>query len=600
LTVNKDIPQPTTVAPVPNPQPQLPTNAEETTLEDYLQLPVQPLHRWYLPIKAALDFAIALLIAIPATPIVIVAAAVVKLTSPGPAFYHQQRVGKHGRLFTLLKLRTMIDNAEAMTGPVWASESDPRVTPFGRFLRESHIDEFPQLINVLQGHMSLVGPRPERPEFMTRLQTVVPRYAERLGVRPGITGLTQLRLPPDTDPKGVHKKLVYDLYYVRRANLWLDTRIIAYTGYQLLSCIVVAMLDPLRPTFELPRWEIVSRETGLENESEIAEPMHSGSWTAGDNGHAASVPAQISSAPSTSTVPASDPPLNAFTVDVEDYYQVSAFSEQVDPKTWDDYESRVVENTHRILRMLDDHDIQATFFVLGWVADRHPRLVRDIQMSGHEIGVHSFWHRCVYDMTPDEFREDLLQSVKVVEEITGEPVKAYRAPSFSITADSLWALDVLAECGIQYDSSIFPVYHDTYGIPSAERFPHRIEREAGTLWEFPPSVYPLWKFNLPVSGGGYFRLYPSRMSLQWLQRINNTEQQPFLFYIHPWELDPDQPRLPGSLKSRFRHYQNLRSTAPKLERLLSTFQFGTLSQALEPFDDGEAHAPRNQTVQVDS
>lgn len=558
-----------------------------------LEFPVRPAHRWYLPVKAVLDFVLALLVSIPALPIVIFAALVVKLTSPGPAFYRQQRVGRHGRVFTLLKLRTMVNNAEAMTGPVWASEDDPRVTPFGRFLRESHIDEFPQLLNVLLGQMSLVGPRPERPEFMTRLQTIVPRYPERLAVRPGITGLTQLRLPPDTDPAGVAKKLVYDLYYVRRVDPWLDVRIIAYTAYQLTSSIVVAMITPIRPLFELPRWDTVSKaDTSRGNAQSILDDSTDvRPWTS--QAAAASEPL--------STTSASEPILNAFTVDVEDYYQVRAFSENVDPKTWDDYESRVVQNTHRILRMLDNHGVQATFFVLGWVADRHPRLVRDIQISGHEIGVHSFWHRCLFDMTPDEFREDLLHSIKVVEDATGEPVKSFRAPSFSITAESMWALDVLVECGIEFDSSIFPVYHDTYGIPTAERFPHRIERNGGGLWEFPPSVYPLWKFNLPVAGGGYFRLYPSRLSLQWLQYINDVEKQPFVFYVHPWELDPDQPRLPGSLRSRFRHYQNLRSTVPKLQRLLSSFQFGTLTQALDPYiDEAAAEEAQKETVPVDS
>ncbi len=553
----------------------------------------RPVHRWYPPVKAVLDFGLALLVTIPALPIVILSAIVVKLTSPGPAFYQQRRVGKHGDVFTLFKLRTMVDNAEAMTGPVWASDSDPRVTPFGRFLRDSHIDEFPQLLNVLLGQMSLIGPRPERPEFMIRLQSVVPRYPERLAVRPGITGLTQLRLPPDTDPEGVSKKLVYDLYYIRRMNLWLDARIIAYTAYQLATCILASMVAPIRPLFALPRWDTVSRDNAAQENTELLKStvhVRAGTDSADQtDGHPALAPAAPPSI------------LNAFTVDVEDYYHVQAFSDHVDPNTWDDYESRVVENTHGMLRLLDEHSVQATFFVLGWVADRHPRLVRDIQTSGHEIGVHSFWHRCIFDMKPEEFRDDLLQSIKVVEEITGEPVKAFRAPSFSITAESLWALDVLIECGIEYDSSIFPVYHDTYGIPSAERFPHRIEREGGGLWEFPPSVYPLWKFNLPVSGGGYFRLYPSRLSLQWLQHINQTAQQPFVFYVHPWELDPEQPRLPGSLRSRFRHYQNLHTTAPKLERLLSSFQFGTLSEALAPrIGDPAAPATRDQAVRVDA
>jgi polysaccharide deacetylase family protein (PEP-CTERM system associated) len=272
--------------------------------------------------------------------------------------------------------------------------------------------------------------------------------------------------------------------------------------------------------------------------------------------------------------------LNAFTVDVEDYYHVNAFSDRIDPRQWDAYESRVVANTHRVLRLLERHQVRATFFVLGWVADRHPVLVKDIQRSGHEIGCHSFWHRLIYTMTPDEFRDDLRQARRTIEDVIGQPVTAFRAPCFSVTARSLWALDILVEEGFRYDSSIFPVHHDNYGIPGAERFPYAIEGRQGTLHEFPPSVYPLWNYNLPVAGGGYFRLYPLRLSLHWLGRINRVDRQPFMFYIHPWEVDPDQPRLAGSLRSRFRHYQNLRSTEPKLDRLLQTFAFGTLTDVL--------------------
>ena len=343
---------------------------------------------------------------------------------------------------------------------------------------------------------------------------------------------------------------------------------------------------------------------------------------------------------------------NAFTVDVEDYFHVQSFADRIDPRTWDQYESRVARNTQRILRILDQHRVRGTFFVLGWVADRFPELVNEIHQAGHEIGCHSFSHRLIYNMTPDEFREDLLMGCKVIEEITGERVVSFRAPSFSITEKSLWALDILIEEGFQFDSSIFPVYHDTYGIPNAERFPHRVrgsesvvscqlsvvrgrrDQEAGgrsqqsevrsqesgvsgeedvrcqvsgvrggrdqeaadessqlttnncqlatsSLWEFPPTVYRMGKLNVPVAGGGYFRLYPVRLSIHWLRRINRRHRQPFVFYIHPWELDTDQPRLPAGLKSRFRHYQNLGTTKRKLTRLLESFHFGPVSEVLQ-------------------
>jgi polysaccharide deacetylase family protein (PEP-CTERM system associated) len=223
---------------------------------------------------------------------------------------------------------------------------------------------------------------------------------------------------------------------------------------------------------------------------------------------------------------------------------------------------------------------RATFFVLGWVADRHPDLLREIQSAGHDVGSHSYWHRLIYNLSPEEFRTDLKRSIESIRQVTGEPVTAFRAASFSITAKSLWALEILVEEGIEQDSSIFPVHHDRYGIPHSERFPYTIETAAGPLTEFPPSVAPIGRWNLPVGGGGYFRLYPTELSLRLLARVNRVEAQPFMFYVHPWEVDPDQPRLPGSLKSRFRHYQNLRSTHRKLGRLLERFQCGSMRAAL--------------------
>jgi len=267
---------------------------------------------------------------------------------------------------------------------------------------------------------------------------------------------------------------------------------------------------------------------------------------------------------------------NAFTVDVEDYFHVQAFAGHVSRKTWHQYESRVEHNTHRILHLLDKHQVQATFFILGWVAEKHPALIRDIQHAGHEIGCHSYWHRLVFDYTPDEFRHDLRLATQTISHITGEPVTAYRAPCFSITKNSLWALDVLIDEGYRLDSSIFPVRHDTYGFPDANPAPHVIHRPGGSIAEFPPAVRRKWFANIPVAGGGYFRHYPLRLSMHWLRNINRKEGRPFVFYIHPWELDPAQPRMPAGLKSRFRHYRNLHATEDKLDRLLASFRFGGL------------------------
>ncbi|HUG92487.1 MAG TPA: XrtA system polysaccharide deacetylase [Planctomycetaceae bacterium] len=272
---------------------------------------------------------------------------------------------------------------------------------------------------------------------------------------------------------------------------------------------------------------------------------------------------------------------NAFTVDVEDYFQVQAFAGRIDRRTWDDYPSRVVPNTHRVLKLLETHQVRGTFFVLGWVAERFPELVRDIQRAGHEIGCHTYWHRLIYEQTPEEFRDDLRRATRTLADITGESIVAFRAPCFSIVEKSLWAVDVLIDEGYQYDSSVFPVRHDTYGMPGAYRWPHMLHRTHGTLVEFPPSVRRMWKFNVPVAGGGYFRLLPLGFTSRSIEQINHDQRHPFMFYIHPWELDPDQPRLPApSWRSRFRHYQNLGSTESKLDRLLAGHKFGTLTEAL--------------------
>lgn len=272
---------------------------------------------------------------------------------------------------------------------------------------------------------------------------------------------------------------------------------------------------------------------------------------------------------------------NAMTIDVEDYFHVSAFADRIAPSDWPSRESRVERNTLRLLRLLDRHNVKATCFVLGWVAERHPQLVRDIAAAGHQIGCHSYWHRLVYDLTPDEFRDDTRHAQQLLQDIIGDAVTLYRAPSFSITDRSLWALDILGELGFEIDSSIYPIRHDRYGIPGSDPHPHVRETTSGAIVEFPGSVCRMFGAHIPISGGGYFRLYPARVTAWLLQRMLGETRQPFMFYIHPWELDPDQPRLGGSLRSRFRHYQNLASTERKLDWLLPRFRFGTMTKSLE-------------------
>jgi len=272
--------------------------------------------------------------------------------------------------------------------------------------------------------------------------------------------------------------------------------------------------------------------------------------------------------------------LHALTIDVEDYFQVSAFEHAIARSQWDDFESRVEANTFRILDLLAQHQTHATFFVLGWIAEKHPQLVRTILERGHEIASHGYWHRLIYDQTPDDFRKDIRLAKEVLTQITGHDVSAYRAPSFSITNKSLWALQILAEEGYRVDSSIFPIRHDRYGIPDSPTEFHAVETNAGRIWECPPTVLTLGGFNVPVAGGGYFRLFPLAWSRRMLLRANR-ENRPFLMYLHPWEFDPAQPRLGiGSRITQFRHYVNLSSTEYKLARLLSEFRFGRLSDVL--------------------
>jgi len=275
-----------------------------------------------------------------------------------------------------------------------------------------------------------------------------------------------------------------------------------------------------------------------------------------------------------------------FTVDVEDYFQVSAFASHIRLDDWDQYECRVERNTHRVLEIAARTGTTGTFFVLGWVAQRYPHLIQEIHSAGHEIGCHSMWHQLVYDLGPDRFRADLVEARDILENITGTSVTLYRSPGFSVTAKSMWALAILREEGFDTDSSIYPIRHDCYGIPTAPLEPHLIETSSGPIREFPGMVGEVGNLRLPVGGGGYLRLFPWAMTRALLQRIRN-QGRPLNVYVHPWEFDPEQPRIASSLKSRFRHYQNLDTTARKTEQLLTQYALGTMSSVLDtwPFQE---------------
>jgi polysaccharide deacetylase family protein (PEP-CTERM system associated) len=273
--------------------------------------------------------------------------------------------------------------------------------------------------------------------------------------------------------------------------------------------------------------------------------------------------------------------LNALTIDVEDYYHVAAFESVVRFEDWDRYESRVERNTYRILGLLDEYRAKATFFVLGWIAERQPKLVRAIAERGHEVASHGYAHRRVYTQTPEGFREETRRCKRLIEDIIGRPVLGYRAASYSITAQSLWALDILREEGFAYDSSVFPIRHDLYGIPGSPRFYHVLNGHGNSgLVEFPPSTVRLGNVNIPIAGGGYFRLFPYAFTHWGIRHLNETERHPAVVYLHPWEIDLSQPRIRAGRLSRFRHYLNLDKTAVRLLCLLKDFQFGSMAQVL--------------------
>lgn len=273
------------------------------------------------------------------------------------------------------------------------------------------------------------------------------------------------------------------------------------------------------------------------------------------------------------------------TVDVEDYFHVSAFERAIAPAQWGDWPSTVERNTHRLLDLFDQHTIKATFFVLGWVAERYPGLVREIRSRDHEIASHGYSHRLVYRQTPEVFRDETCRSKQLLEDQAQVAVTGYRAASYSITRQSMWAVDILAELGFSWDSSIFPIHHDRYGIPDSPTRPYRIRTANGAeLLEFPLTTATVGPLRLPAAGGGYFRLYPYWLS-RWLFGRAARQQGAAIFYLHPWEIDPDQPRVPNAgLLSRFRHYNNLERCLPRLEQLIKQFSFGTVSATLGEVD----------------
>lgn len=277
---------------------------------------------------------------------------------------------------------------------------------------------------------------------------------------------------------------------------------------------------------------------------------------------------------------------HVLSVDVEDYFQVEAFADDVDTRSWDTWPSRVEANTNRIFDLFARYQVHGTFFFVGWVAERFPQLVKRALADGHEVACHSYWHQAIYRLTPEQFHQDTTQAMDVVEQAGGVRVQGYRAPSWSITRRSLWALDILQSLGFTYDSSIFPIHHDLYGVPGARRFPYvHVFADGSRLPEFPPTTVRLAGATLPAAGGGYLRFLPLAYTDWAFHQIENDHQR-VVVYFHPWELDPEQPRIQAKLKSRFRHYSNLRHMQAHIEHLLENYSFVPFRDVVAKEKDG--------------
>lgn len=284
----------------------------------------------------------------------------------------------------------------------------------------------------------------------------------------------------------------------------------------------------------------------------------------------------------------SRPTTHCLSFDIEEHFQVSAFASPIRRRHWDSFGSRVEGNTDKILAMLEERQVRATFFILGWVARKHPQLVKKIAKQGHEVASHGYAHELITSQTPSIFRGDVQKAKDILENILGAAVHGYRAPSFTITKETQWALPILAEEGYVYDSSIFPINHDRYGLPGAKAWYHQVQTISGSIWEVPPSTVELAGMRVPIAGGGYFRLYPYALLRRLLGRASE-QGGPLVIYLHPWELDPGQPRMSGPLLSRFRHYLNLNKTAGRLSQLLRDFSFAPIREAIQEIASACTH-----------
>jgi len=519
-------------------------------------------------------------------------ALLIKLESPGPALYLQTRVGldkrsrredpAHGSQrgqdvggapFTICKFRTMRMDAERNGPQLCGKGGDPRVTRLGRLLRSTHLDELPQFWNVLKGEMSFIGPRPERPHFTVDYFGKIPAYRERTRLlRPGITGLAQITLGYDDSLESVIRKTHFDLAY--RASLsgfrsWLrmEAWILLNTFRYLWklaplgdAAVPVMALAAPQPTDKPHLALALIHNKGVFKPALVVSQSHPRPQPRG-----IAAPSQVA---------------NFMTIDVECWFHAHNLS--VPRAAWEGSPTRVVANVRRILDLLEARNTKATFFVLGWVADRHPEAVRMIDAAGHEIGTHGYYHEKVTDLSPYQFEKDLAMSLDSLARLTNQKIIGHRASNFSIVSSTLWALEILARNGIEYDSSIFPVARKRYGIGGYPNLlPHTILLNGGaSIREIPMSSVSVAGKALPISGGGYLRLYPYAVTDMFIRR-RNLQGLPAMVYFHPWELDADQDRRKVGMLKSFQHYVNLDTTEWKLDRLLGKFPFTSIRENLE-------------------
>ncbi len=602
-------------------------------------------------------------------------ALLIKLESPGPVIYSQERIGINkrerrlqngwdgeealpirksdvgGKPFEISKFRSMRADAEK-NGPQLAAKGvDPRVTKVGWWLRALHLDELPQFWSILRGDMSFIGPRPERAHFTVEFGRTIPHYQNRtLWIKPGLTGLAQITLGYDEGMDSVVRKTYFDYSYRAsfshfrswvRMEWWVlmntvgyllikprregDTRDLAslkrvkllnllartprkhgnhkVTAWVKLDhddrSVVLEGKGPAEITARLARLSARGLKTlevcytprkdfDLEDLGFLVELAHGVKQVGGRlavRDPSARVRRMLREIHMDKVVDLARPQSrvrNFMTVDVECWFHAYNLKEKIPPSTWHLQETRIISNIERILELFRSQETKATFFILGWVADRFPEVVKLIASEGHEIGTHGYYHNLITDMTPASFEEDLLKSLEAISRHASQPIRGHRASNFTIVPGTYWALEILARHGLEYDSSIFPIKRDRYGIPDyPNRLPHTLHLQSGaSLREFPMSTLGVGNKFLPMSGGGYLRLFPHVVTESFIESCNR-KGHPAMVYFHPWELDQDQRRVSVGLVKTFQHYVNLHTLEWKLNRLLQKFSFTSISANAE-------------------